>query len=145
MWLDVPTAESGAGSGSGSVGHWVPAEGEQARKVISALLSRYGVSPKEIFVLSPFRDVATGIERIRREFRGVRGGTVHTAQGKEADVVVLILGGHPRMPRAKEWASERPNLLNVAVSRARRRLYVIGDRATWSRYPFFDALDDHLP
>jgi hypothetical protein len=138
MWLDVPTVESV------SVGHWVPAEGEQARKVISALLSRYGVSPKEIFVLSPFRDVATGIERIRREFRGVRGGTVHTAQGKEADVVVLILGGHPRMPRAKEWASERPNLLNVAVSRARRRLYVIGDRTTWSRYPFFDTLDDHL-
>jgi hypothetical protein len=47
--------------------------------------------------------------------------------------------------RAKQFAaSDHPNLLNVAVSRGRRRLYVIGDRGAWSGYPHFDLLADNL-
>jgi len=95
-------------------------------------------------VVSPFRDVADGIERLLREFPGVRGGTVHAAQGKEADVVLFILGGNPAMPRAKQWAAQRPNLVNVAASRARRRLYVIGDHTAWSKYRHFDTLSGYL-
>jgi hypothetical protein len=40
-------------------------------------------------------------------------------------------------PGAKEWASEKPNLLNVAVSRAKRRLYIIDNREERSEYPNF--------
>ena len=72
-------------------------------------------------------------------------GTVHKMQGREADVVVLVLGGQPDRPRARSWAAERPNLLNVAVSRAGRRLYVIGNRELWKRLPFFGVLADSLP
>jgi hypothetical protein len=135
-WLHIAAGES--------QGHWVPAEGAQARKVLVALQSRYNIDPAQIFVLSPFRDVASHIERLLQDFPGARGGTVHTAQGKEADVVVLILGGDSAKPRAKRWASTRPNLLNVAVSRARRRLYVIGDRTVWSGYSYFDVLCRNL-
>lgn len=53
--------------------------------------------------------------------------------GKQADVVVVLLG------------SDKPNLLNVAVSRAKRRLYVIGDRKAWSRQRYFETLAAHLP
>jgi hypothetical protein len=137
VWIHVPAAES--------EGHWVPREGEQARKILNALLHRYNVEPEQIFVISPFRDVADHIEKLCREVGGLRGGTVHTAQGKEADVVVLILGGDPGKPGARKWASERPNLLNVAVSRARQRLYVIGDLDAWSGYPHFRVLAKSLP
>ncbi|HXP99014.1 MAG TPA: hypothetical protein VN845_02995 [Solirubrobacteraceae bacterium] len=41
-------------------------------------------------------------------------------------------------------ASSKPNLLNVAVSRARRRLYAIGDREAWSRLEHFDVLAARL-
>ena len=37
-----------------------------------------------------------------------------------------------------------PNLLNVAVTRARRRLYVIGDRETWASEGYFDVLAAHV-
>ena len=61
-------------------------------------------------------------------------------QGKESAIVILVLGGNPAKPGAKDWAAEKPNLLNVAVSRAKRRLYVIGDKNTWGIRPYFCEL-----
>jgi hypothetical protein len=37
-----------------------------------------------------------------------------------------------------------PTLVNVAVSRARRRIYVIGDQAAWSTCRYFDTLAAQL-
>jgi superfamily I DNA and/or RNA helicase len=136
-WVHVPATGE-------AQGHWIPAEGRQARKMLQALRLKYDVDAKQIFVISPFRDVADGIENLLRDFPGVRGGTVRTAQGKESDVVILILGGDPARPGAKQWAAQRPNLVNVAVSRARRRLYVIGDETAWSGYRFFGTLAEQL-
>jgi hypothetical protein len=136
-WIDVPS--------DAPEGHWIPLEGARARWILTALTDRGGVDPERIFVLSPFRDVAHHIDIICREFPGVRGGTVHTAQGKEADIVVLILGSDPQKAGARKWASDRPNLLNVAVSRARQRLYVVGDRAAWMQCPYFEVLAELLP
>jgi superfamily I DNA and/or RNA helicase len=65
---------------------------------------------------------------------------VHRVQGREADVVILVLGSAANAARARRWAAEKPNLLNVAVSRARRRFYVIGDRSHWEDLHYFDVL-----
>jgi hypothetical protein len=131
MWIDV--------AGTGSDGHWIHEEGVVLERVLRRL-AREGISSENIFVISPFRDVVRGIKRVVSPFKGVEAGTVHTAQGKEADTVVLVLGGNPGSPGAKRWAAQRPNLLNVAVSRAKRRLYVIGDYAQWSQQRHFDVL-----
>ncbi|MFI7632405.1 DEAD/DEAH box helicase [Microbispora rosea] len=135
-WIDVPTLTS--------KGHWVPEEGAAAEKVLRYLVDQGGVSVEDILVLTPFRDVVRELWLILRPLRGLRYGTVHTAQGREADVVIVVLGGDPRRPGAKRWAASSPNLLNVAVSRARRRLYVIGDRAGWSQHRHFNTLSQHL-
>ena len=71
-------------------------------------------------------------------------GGAYTTQGKEAEVVILVLGGNPQRPGAKDWAAQSPNLFNVAVSRAKARLYVIGDRAAWGQRPYFRVLDQRL-
>jgi superfamily I DNA and/or RNA helicase len=67
-----------------------------------------------------------------REWLTDRIGTIHTVQGKEADSVILVLGApKASQNRARSWAAGTPNILNVAVSRARQNLYVVGSYGAW--------------
>ena len=99
---------------------------------------------KRLYLLSPFRSVATKLREKAKRYKldCRKAGTIHTAQGKEADIVILVLGGGSQ--RAKEWAAEKTNLLNVAVTRAKKRLYVIGNKSKWGSLPYFTVLATHL-
>lgn len=138
-WIDV-RSEDGEGN-------WVPAEGKAARELLLNLKERYGLGASDIFLVSPFRDCANKLRPMARSL-GLdpeKTGTVHTTQGKEADVVVLVLGGNPKKTGAKGWAAKKPNLLNVAVSRAKKRLYVIGDVEGWRKQNHFRVLAEYIP
>ena len=74
-----------------------------------------------------------------------RIGTVHTFQGKEADIVFFVLGCDHSRIGAAEWAGTKPNLINVAITRAKLRLYVIGDRDVWHNKGYFSDLEKGLP
>ena len=60
----------------------------------------------------------------------------------DSEECASVLGGGTA--GARDWASSRPNLLNVAASRAKARFYVVGDRKDWSRRRFFDVLSKNL-
>jgi len=146
-WIHLPT--EGAGEG-----HHIGTHAAMAAGIIRTFVTA-GLAPRrdipgmpDLYAISPFRTARRGLEELlEQQFPswGVRRkaaferwlaksvGTVHTFQGKEAEAVVLLLGG--RTPDAIDWAAGTPNLLNVAVTRARRRLYVIGDRDAWSQAP----------
>ncbi|MBN6812914.1 DEAD/DEAH box helicase [Kocuria marina] len=120
----------------------------QVKRLEKALeyLDEKGVDPSRVIAISPFRDVSNHLRQLvdRKKYPGLQAGTIHTAQGREADVVILVLGGDPASPGAKAWAASTVNLVNVAASRARRRLYVIGDRSEWSGHRYFSDLSDAL-
>lgn len=134
-WLSVVSNEA--------EGHWIPEEGVLAESLITELLTT-GVPASEVFLISPFRAVVKRLRQLATRFEGIQAGTIHTVQGKEANVVILVLGGDPRRPGAKKWASSKPNLLNVAASRAMRRLYVVGNQEEWSSYRFFSTASSEL-
>lgn len=138
-WVNVPATEAD--------GHWIPEEGRALRRVLEKLRDEGGVNlAQDVYVISPFRTVVRGAQRTCRGLLpDSRVGTIHTTQGKEADVVILVLGSDPRRPGARSWAASRPNLLNVAVSRAKRRLFVIGNLEAWRDQRFFSTLADELP
>lgn len=98
----------------------------------------------EIFVISPFKSVADRCAEIFRGNRLVRCGTIHTFQGKETDIVFLVLGSGPTKTDARAWASRKPNMLNVALTRAKKRLYVIGNVTLWKQCNYFNELAKEL-
>lgn len=60
-------------------------------------------------------------------------GTVHTLQGKETDFVIFLLGRDPSRPGViSSFADHKPNLVNVAITRAKKRLHVVGHANFWS-------------
>lgn len=109
-----------------------------------------------VFVISPFRTVAEAVRDLLLLRRAtakaksdmlIDSGTVHTFQGKEADVVILVLGSATGESGAgaRAWAAKKPNLLNVAVTRAKSAIYVIGNWRDWSSHRGFSYLARQLP
>ena len=121
----------------------------------TSLVTKEGFAPEDIFIISPFKTVAFALKDLfEKEFKNSlkplfkdisltsflhnNVGTIHTFQGKEAKSVILVLGG--KTPRAREWAAQKPNLLNVAVTRAKNKLIVIGKTENWKILDYFESL-----
>ncbi|MGW7442996.1 AAA domain-containing protein [Kitasatospora sp. NPDC054795] len=142
-WLDTPDPDRPADA------PW----GDRDRRALAFLLGRldrHGVTVERLRIIAPFRalvaearETCRGLPGWTAELLDERCATVHKAQGKEADVVILLLGAG--RPGARAWAAGSPHLLNVAASRAKRRLYVVGDRALWAPLLHFDVLAGELP
>lgn len=150
---------------------WNPAEGDRVVTILKSLVNEISLQLKKdepqswndigalkrevfrqmeqnVFVVSPFADVAHALQRLLPDLLPTdkdngRVGTVHVTQGKEAEVVIMVLGTAADQPGSRRWAAQRPNLLNVAVTRAKRRLIVVGDYDSWSPLPFFSVLANH--
>ncbi len=71
-------------------------------------------------------------------------GTIHTFQGKENKTVILVLGCDRENNGGAVWAASKPNLLNVAVTRAKQHLFVVGDSQVWGGQKYFDMLNQVL-
>jgi hypothetical protein len=88
---------------------------------------------RSIGVVSPFRAQADALEAMlldRFELEeitaaGLRVGTVHAFQGSERDVMIVSMGLAPDVPAGSRRFVEDPNLFNVMVTRARRRMVVV--------------------
>lgn len=128
-------------------------------------LSDAGYKLADIYVITPFKAVRAGLlDALQRPdvsdklasktalsrtdlkaWRGKNVGTVHTFQGKENDIVILVLGCDVAHQGGADWAASKPNLLNVALTRAKNNIFVIGDRNVWADKAGFDVVAQVLP
>ena len=147
-WIDIK------GSEIGNKNHYVK---EQGKKVIELLNNAIKVSNNklpELFIISPFKTVAREmkkeLERVMprlvhedhnkiMEWIENNCGTIHTFQGKETNEVIIILGCDESSKNAAAWAGQKPNILNVAVTRAKYKVAIIGDANIWSKIDCFSV------
>lgn len=133
-WIHV------AGSASGK---WSKEEGHEVMNLLQTI--RDGGCEPDVYIITPFVDVQNGLRSLLRTSSVLEGwvdepyqwinghvGTVHTAQGRESEAVIFVLGApEPGQAGARFWAGKTPNLLNVAVTRAKEAVYVIGNAELW--------------
>jgi len=136
---------------------WCPEEGEKLLELILRL--EVNDVPPDLYIITPFVIVAEEIRKAIKESKILqrwkiekdyiwlkeRIGTVHTVQGREAEAVFFILGA-PLIDQisARSWASDKPNILNVAVTRAKEAFYVIGNKTLWKETGVFSELADRI-
>jgi len=153
QWINVTGFERG------NRDHYVDAQGDRVFEIVKDAFDKAvataekkacesgkseGIVIPSLYIISPFKTVVRGLQdrllSARTEvadkdawqyFAKHNIGTVHTFQGKEAHQVVFVLGCDTR--RSCEGAIKfvNPNIVNVAASRAKYRLYVIADYAAW--------------
>jgi hypothetical protein len=140
-WVDVPFHADGDS-------HFNQAEHDAAERMLQHLVESRQINFRggDVLLLAPFRDIADTLPRLGERF-GMDGskmaGTIHTAQSKEAKVVIMLLGG--ASDGARNWAAAQPNLLNVAATRTKRILVVIGSHANWSGLRNFNVAAARMP
>ncbi|SOB89032.1 caspase, EACC1-associated type [Streptomyces sp. 1331.2] len=132
VWSDVRTPATRPRSG----GSWVnDGETEMAENFVRSLL-RDLPAEATIGVVTPFKAHEEALQRRlgRTDPARVRIGTVHTFQGGERDVVVFsLVAGGGMHPGAVSWVDRQINLWNVAITRARSHLIVVGNADLWQQ------------
>ena len=126
---------------------YIQVQGQIAFELIQKLRAR-NTKFKDIFIITPFTSVAYGFKKYmaslshdivnwtkednKKDWLDDNIGTVHTFQGKEAKVVIYMLGcqSDDSANGAIKWVNA--NNVNVAFTRAREYIYVIGDATKWA-------------
>lgn len=143
-WItyDASNMESGTGKD-----RYIQIQGQITFELIQKLRAR-NTRFKDIFIITPFTTVAYGFKKYMESISddivnwtkddNKSGwlkdniGTVHTFQGKEAKVVIYMLGcqSDGSANGAIKWVNA--NNVNVAFTRAKEYVYVIGDATKWA-------------
>ena len=135
-------------------------QNEIANKLILRAIKNINDLP-EIYIISPFKKIANELKaQLLKTIKGNNPnfevsyiknwldkhcGTIHTFQGKESNEVILVLGCDSSIGNgAANWVGQKPNIINVAVTRAKYRLYVIGDFQQWSVIPNVKTVCNNL-
>lgn len=142
----------------------VPVQLDFVLEVLLKLYRRDGKLP-DMYVITPFKAVRNELRsrivdmdwdrrlgygkaptaRELRQWSSQMVGTVHTFQGKEQSVVMLVLGADDSTAGAAQWAAATPNLLNVALTRAQHFVYIVGNPLLWGQLPHFAPACAQLP
>ncbi len=131
-FVDVRDSES-------SIKNTSPGEVEQ---IIRYILSN---PQKSVGIITPFANqralIVDALRKIGRE--DVACGTVHAFQGDEKDIILFSLGlSDSTRIKTYDWLKNNRELLNVATSRAREELIILGSGKNLDRLHSSSEQDD---
>ena len=156
VWFDVKGDEIGGKN------HYVESQGVFVWKILE---KAFEVSDQpDIFVITPFTSVRDGVKALLKkkieqkwasdkeekrksvvlQWLNVSVGTVHSFQGKEANEVIFLLGCDNSREASGAIKFVNTNLVNVAVTRAKYRLYVVGDVEAWKKSDYVRPMREKL-
>ena len=141
-WMNV------SGSTTEPRNYYVPAQGAVVCELLEKAFSRTDMP--DLYIISPYKTVIAGIKKELKEYAESNVtsvlhenehlqtwlddnvGTVHKFQGKEADEVIFLLGCDKKYQNSYVVTGfVNSNIVNVAITRAKYRLYVVGDIDVW--------------
>ncbi|MDQ3233385.1 MAG: AAA domain-containing protein, partial [Pseudobdellovibrionaceae bacterium] len=140
LWIDTAGAgfEEEAEQESGS--RFNPKEAAVILYRIEQLFQK-GVAPQQLAVITPYAAQARYL-RMQLADRGIEVDTIDGFQGREKDAVLISL---VRSNEDQEVGFlKETRRLNVALTRARRHMTVVGDSATLSVSPFLQRLMEYF-
>lgn len=119
---------------------WNPREAERVREEVRRLLDA-GLPPRDIAVIAPY---AAQVRRLRELLPqpALEIDSVDGFQGREKEAVVISLVRSN--PEGEIGFLADVRRMNVALTRARRRLVVVGDSATLGGHPFYRRMVEHF-
>jgi superfamily I DNA and/or RNA helicase len=122
FWIDVVSMETKDQSS------WCNLDEIKSIKKVFSLSECYKKSPESTYVITLYRGQAAMIKKeiSAKQFPGVGVGTVDSIQGQERDLIILSL---VRNHEVGFGADKRR--INVAVSRARKELWIVGNKEFW--------------
>ncbi len=122
----------------GSHSKYNPLEAEFVKRLVEELL-HLGVNPEDIGVITPYKDHE---EYMKRIIDGIEIKSIDGFQGREKEVIILSL---VRANDNEEIGFLRDKRrLNVAITRAKRKLIIVGDAKTLSSNRVYAKLIDYV-
>ena len=153
QWINVIGSENGRGD------HYVPNQGEIVCRMVDEAFNRSNVP--SLYIITPFTSVVSGIRKALRSYANKNKesvlkrsrifddwlysniGTVHKFQGKEANEVIFMLGCDETIKdRYAVKGFVNSNIVNVAATRAKYRLYIVGNIKVWENNQYVKEAKD---
>lgn len=135
-----------------SIGASNPQEVKIVQKIIDSLTSVANMKDKELMVIFSFKndyyqfkkDNEKFLLKMKRNFKHIKLGTVDKLQGQEADIVIYATGKNEDRSRNTgtfKYTNILQNLqrVNVALSRSRDKLFIIGNKDYMASLLLWDA------
>ncbi|WGI36808.1 DEAD/DEAH box helicase [Mesomycoplasma lagogenitalium] len=136
------------GSSNSHKKHFIEKEAEVAWKEIEKIIktdkNNLDYSKlNNICVISYFKEVIEGLRNYFEQKsdnninRWIKNNvkTISSFQGRESDFIIIVLGLDSKSEKAENTVkllAGTPNLFNVAISRAKKNLIIIGNKQTWT-------------
>ena len=140
VFLDTKNADAEERTRGGSTSKENPSEAEIAHSLTIELVNM-GVEPRDIALIAPYDDQVDRLDR-KIENEEIEVDTVDGFQGREKEVVVLSLVRSNSQGDIGFLKDVRR--LNVSLTRAKRKLIIIGDSSTVGTHSTYERLLRYL-